>query len=181
MMHKEILITNGMARSGKDTFAKYLNYLVPTYKYSSIDKVKAIARNCGWNGGKDEKDRKFLSDLKVLTSEYCDMPFKDIAKRVEWFQNVDDHYNILIIDIREPEEIERAKRAFGAKTIFIENNRVEYIISNMADAGVFNYTYDYTIQNNGTLSEFMDNIEEFAKKELGIKPLPEYMREDVAL
>lgn len=180
-MHKQILITNGMARSGKDTFAKYLGYLIPTYKYSSIDKVKEIARYCGWDGGKEEKDRKFLSDLKVLTSEYCDMPFKDIAKRIGWFREVNDYYEILIIDIREPEEIERAKREFDVKTVFIENNRVEHIISNMADAGVFNYTYDYTIQNNGTLSEFMDNIERFAVKELGIKPLQEYAREEVAL
>lgn len=167
MIHKEILITNGMARSGKDTFATYLNRIIPTYKYSSIDRVKEIARYCGWDGGKEEKDRKFLSDLKVLTSEYSDMPFKDIYKRVDWFMNVDDHYKVLIIDIREPAEIERAKREFSAKTVLIENINVKNITSNMADAGVFDYTYDYVIQNNGTLEEFMLNIEKFAKEELG--------------
>ena len=34
-----------MARSGKDTFAEYLNDFVPTLKYSSIDKVKDICFN----------------------------------------------------------------------------------------------------------------------------------------
>ena len=47
-----------MARSGKDTFAEYLNDFVPTLKYSSIDKVKDIAKQCGWDGTKNEKSRK---------------------------------------------------------------------------------------------------------------------------
>ena len=42
-MEKHIYITNGVARCGKDTFAKLLNEFVPTIKYSSIDKVKDIA------------------------------------------------------------------------------------------------------------------------------------------
>lgn len=168
MDRKVILITNGMARAGKDTFAEYLGYLVPVYKYSSINKVKEIAKQCGWTGGKEEKDRKFLSDLKVLTSEYCDMAFDDVAKKIQWFRDVDNMYRIMIIDIREPKEIERAKQAFGAKTVFIENNRVKQITSNMADAGVFDYTYDYMIQNNGTLAEFMANVVDFAVKGLNV-------------
>ena len=43
-INKQIFITNGMARCGKDTFAKYLNEIIPTLKYSSIDKVKEIAK-----------------------------------------------------------------------------------------------------------------------------------------
>lgn len=157
---KKIFITNGMARCGKDTFAKFLNELIPTMKYSSIDKVKDIAYLCGWEGGKTERDRKFLSDLKLLTTEYSDMPFKKIKEMVNKFNNDKDH-SIMLIDIREPDEIERAKSVFKAKTILIENNRVKHISSNMADANVFSYKYDYVIQNNGTLEEFKENIEKF--------------------
>lgn len=150
-----------MARCGKDTFAKFLNELTPTLKYSSIDKVKDIAYLCGWDGSsKTERDRKFLSDLKILTTNYSDMPFKAIKAQVNKFVDDKDHF-IMVIDIREPDEIERAKTVFGAKTILIENNRVKHISSNMADANVFSYTYDYKIQNNGTLEEFKSNIEEF--------------------
>lgn len=159
-MSKQIFITNGMARCGKDTFAMLLNEIVPTLKYSSIDKVKDIARLCGWNGGKTEKDRKFLSDLKMLTTEYSDFPFQAMKDKVDEFLS-DEKYSVMLIDIREPDEIERAKNAFGAKTILIENNRVEIIRSNMADANVFNYQYDYTVQNNGTLKEFKENIKQF--------------------
>ena len=31
----------------------------------------------------------------------------------------------------------------------------------MADANVYNYTYDYVIQNNGTLDEFKNNVKIF--------------------
>lgn len=164
-MDKQIFITNGMARCGKDTFAKYLNDIIPTLKYSSIDKVKDIAKLCGWNGGKSEKDRKFLSDLKMLTTDYFDMPFKAIENKVNDFL-LNDDYKILLIDIREPKEIEKAKVTFNAKTIFIENNRVKNINSNFADANVFNYTYDYVIENNGTLEEFKKNVTRFVKENI---------------
>lgn len=168
MVNKTILIVNGMARAGKDTFAEYLGYLVPVYKYSSIDKVKEIARHCGWKGGKDEKDRKFLSDLKVLTTEYCDMPFNDISCHVDCFLTQDTKNEVMLIDIREPAEIERAKLEFSAKTVLIVNDRVKNITSNMADAGVFDYTYDYIVENNGTFEEFMSNVEKFAEEMFGV-------------
>lgn len=152
-----------MARCGKDTFAEILNKFIPTRKYSSIDKVKDIARECGWNGEKDEVSRKFLSDLKVLTSEYNDMPFNAIKNEVSKF-NQDNNKQVLLIDIREPAEIHRAKNVFNAKTILIKNDRVKQINSNMADANVYNYDYDYVVENNGTLKDFRDNIELFCRE-----------------
>ena len=128
-MNKKIFITNGMARCGKDTFATYLNEFVPTLKYSSIDKVKEIAVLCGWDGGKTEKDRKFLSDFKMLTAEYSDMPFKAIEEKVSEFLK-DNIHEVMLIDIREPEEIERAKNVFNAEAILIKNDRVDIITSN---------------------------------------------------
>ena len=164
-MNKYIFITNGMARCGKDTFAEFLNEFVPTLKYSSIDKVKDIARLCGWDGGKSEKDRKFLHDLKMLTVDYSDMPFKAIGDKINEFID-DSKYKVLLIDIREPDEIEKVKVAFNTKTILIENDRVENISSNFADASVFNYKYDYIVKNNGTLEEFRENIEVFVKENI---------------
>lgn len=149
-----------MARCGKDTFANILNEFIPTLKYSSIDKVKEIASLCGWDGGKSEKDRKFLSDLKLLTTEYSNMPYSSIIKKYDDFIK-DDNHKVLLIDIREPNEIDKVKAALNAKTILIKNCRVKFINSNMADANVFNYTYDYVIKNNGTLDEFRENIKRF--------------------
>ena len=160
-MEKHIFITNGTGGAGKDTFCHFVQNRVPTMKFSSIDHVKVVARNCGWDGSsKSEKDRKFLSDLKLLTSEYSDMPFRSIRAAVEDFNSRNDSV-VMFIDIREPHEIERAKNEFGAKTILIRNDRVEPITSNMADANVEHYNYDFIIENNGTLEEFREKAIRF--------------------
>lgn len=165
-MNKYIFVTNGMARSGKDTFATIMNEIVPTKKYSSIDYIKEIAKQCGWDGQKDEKSRKFLSDLKILTSQFNNLPFRKIQEEIIKFY-ADETYNILLIDIREPNEIKRLCETYGSvKTILIRRNSVKNITSNMADAGVFNYDYDFVIDNNGTLDEFKKTVEKFVKENI---------------
>lgn len=165
-MNKHIFILNGMGGCGKDTFAEFLDVFIPTYHTSSVSTVKRIAMDCGWTGEKTEKDRKFLSDLKCLLTEYKDIPFKDMQRTVAVFNAspTNAYYKVLLIDIREPAEIERAKKAFGAKTILIKNDRVPKIESNMADAGVFDYDYDIVIENNGTLDEFKETVKKFAEE-----------------
>lgn len=161
-MSKRIFIVNGMARSGKDTFANFLGEFVPVFKYSSIDKVKAIAKMCGWDGGKTEKDRKFLSDLKQLTTDYSEMSFLDVKCMVELFLSDKIHGEVMLIDIREPEEIEKAKLAFNAATILIANPCVPRIDSNRSDASVYEYDYDYVITNDGTLELLKATAKQFA-------------------
>ena len=161
---QKIYITNGVGGCGKDTFAKFLSEYVSVFKYSSIDKVKEIAELCGWTGGKTERDRKFLSDLKCLTSDYSDMPFKDVAEEVKWFK-LNPQNKVMLIDIREPGEIKRAVREFGAETILIINPNIPHIDSNMADKNVYEYDYDHRIMNNGTLEQFRNKVLEFAKEQ----------------
>lgn len=168
-MNKYIFVTNGMARSGKDTFAVLMNEFVPTKKYSSIDYIKEIAKLCGWDGQKNEKSRKFLSDLKILTSQYNDLPFRMIQNQIDEF-NKDEKCNVLLIDIREPEEIRKLCDKYkDVKTILIKRNSVKTITSNMADAGVFNYNYDFVIENNGTLDELKSIVKKFVMENISIE------------
>lgn len=160
-MHKYIFIVNGLPRCGKDTFAKILGGMIPTYKCSSVDKIKEIARVCGWGNDKSEKGRKFLSDLKAITTEYNDLAFNELKREVTDFKSARVSQRIMLIDIREPEEIDRAVKEFGAKSILIENDRCKHITSNNSDARVFDYVYDYTIDNSGTLDDFKRNIAVF--------------------
>ena len=159
-MEQLIFITNGTGGCGKDTFADFMSERVRIMKVSSIDKVKEIARDCGWHGGKTERDRKFLSDLKLLTTEYSDLAFNDISKSVHRFRKSMTR-DVLLIDIREPAEIERAKKTFGAKTILIVREGLDPISSNMADANVNNYDYDYVVYNDGTLEDFKQTVYDF--------------------
>src|SRR5574344_92768 len=105
-MKKYIIIINGTGGSGKDTFVDMVSKYHKVYNVSSIDKVKEIAKMIGWNGGKTDKDRKFLSDLKELTTEYNDMAFKDISDKVKIFKDSDDE--VMFIHIREPKNIKIA-------------------------------------------------------------------------
>lgn len=130
--------------------------------HSSVEKVKDIAYECGWNGGKTEKDRKFLSDLKLLLTEYNDLPFTELKEFVKCFYG-NIMYVLLFLHICEPKEIERAKQEFGAKTILVKRDSVEHITSNMADKGVFDYNYDIVINNSGTKDDFKMIAEEFIK------------------
>ena len=65
---KHIIVTNGTGRSGKDTFAKMINKLVPSYKVSSIDFVKELFapyfNDYLLEQGKTESYRKLLADTK---------------------------------------------------------------------------------------------------------------------
>lgn len=158
---KKVIITNGSGGCGKDTFFSYINEIIPSIKYSSIDKVKEIAKIIGWTGGKTEKDRKFLSDLKLLTSEYNNMPLDDLKSIVNDFINNKLFGELLVIDIREPDEIAKAVAEFEATTVLIRNPNVKKITSNMADANVENYEYDYIIENNGTLDDLKRKAHEF--------------------
>lgn len=72
-LNKQIFIINGSGGVGKDTFVKFisdeLNDIMKKFhtvvNFSSVDKVKDITREIGWNGKKTEKDRKFLLILKL--------------------------------------------------------------------------------------------------------------------
>lgn len=148
---KKIFILNGSGGVGKDTFVDLVSHYIPTIHFSSVTKVKEIAKAIGWNGGKTEKDRKFLSDLKLLCTEYNNMPFNSMNEKVSEFIN--SNAELLFLDIREPNEIEIAKQAFNAETILVKRNSVKHITSNMADGNVYNYQYDHIIENNGDIDD----------------------------
>ncbi len=170
-MDKQIFIINGSGGVGKDTFVELvsteLNDIFKKFhtviNFSSVDKVKEIAKQIGWTGKKSEKDRKFLSDLKILTSEYCDMPFESMKNKVTEFIK-DEESKFLFLHIREPEEITRAVKEFGAKTVLVIRNSVKHIVSNMADENVFNYNYDFIIDNSGTKEELNNKAKDFVQE-----------------
>lgn len=177
---KKVYITNGSAGNGKDTFAEFLSKYISVFKYSSIDLVKEMYESIGIDrNSKDEKKRKLYSDTKDMLTKYDDIPFKDIKSIVTDFKNNQIETEVLLIDIREPEEIARAVKTFGAETILIENPNVGKIESNHADANVKNYEYDYIIENNGTLEQLDWVAKEFVKyviKGLGVMPNPAYYK-----
>jgi len=161
---KKIIIVNGFPNSGKTE----LENLIAKYNYSiirsSVDCVKEYAiKYFDWDGTKTEYWRRFLSQLKSMLVNEFDYIFLDLTKEVRKFYR-DVNCEILMIDSREPEEIERFKNQFHAITLFVENNRCEKITSNESDANVKNYKYDYYIDNNGNLEDLEKLAIEFINK-----------------
>lgn len=151
---KKIYVTNGSATNGKDTFAEMMGKYIHTYKYSSINLVKEMLEIAGIDRKeKTEEYRLLCSDLKDRLTKYDDIPFKDVASIVTDFKNDLIDAKVLLIDIREPEEIARAVEKFGAKTILVRNPNAKKVKSNHADRDVENYNYDYIIKNDGTLEQ----------------------------
>ena len=148
---KKVVIINGSAGVGKDTFSSICSKYCKAINFSSVDKVKELATICGWDGIKDEKGRRFLSDMKTALSRYNDLPFKSMKEAVDEFHMSDAE--LIFLHIREPDEIARAAKEFDAVTLLIENSRIDHITSNIGDANVYDFKYDCTIKNNGTLQE----------------------------
>lgn len=161
---KKIFIINGSGGVGKDTFVKLISNFIPAINYSSVDKVKIIAKQIGWDGiSKTDKDRKLLSDLKALTTEYNDMSFNCLKHTVSNFFDISSA-SCLFLHIREPEEIKRAVQEFNAETILIKRNSTQAITTNVSDANVENYKYDYIINNDGTLEDLEIEARKFVYK-----------------
>ena len=156
-----VVIINGRPTVGKTTFENCCEEILGhayCERRSTIDKVKTLAAEAGWNGEKTPAARKMLSDLKDIFTQYNDMPLYDIVKYLSgWeadlaYYGVGSHPHVLFVDDREPEHIERLKKALDATTVLIRRPGDEDMeTSNDSDEFVFNYEYDYTILNEGDL------------------------------
>lgn len=166
---KQIIIINGRAGVGKDTFVEMVKVAAlaahdsmgkncpKIYNLSTITGVERIATQIGWNGEKDEKSRKLLSDLKDLLTQYNDFPVTELKREINGIQD----NSVIFIHTREPAEIARLKEVLGAMTLLIKNSRVVLITSNHADRDAENYDYDLVIENEGTFGDLSEKASIF--------------------
>ncbi len=166
-MNQQIIIVNGFPRSGKDSFCSFckdfLNSLgIKVDIVSSVDKVKEAALLLGWDGKKDEKGRKFLSDLKDLSTLVYNGPFNYITEHIFSTEAI-----VVFIFIREASEITKVvashKNVFTLK-VSRPSGEEHYI--NTGDADVENYQYDFVIYNTKTLEHLQHLAQIFCKNHI---------------
>ena len=170
----KIVIINGIGGAGKDTFVSMCKDILGANRIeniSTVDFVKNIATWCGWDGTKTPENRKFLSDLKDLLTEWNDIPFKKVVEIVDACSLIAAEmgtYNdsVIFIHCREPKEIDKLLRKFEGKatTLLIRREAAENVEQiNHADNDVLNYSYDYTIYNDSTLSWLRNEAKVFLR------------------
>jgi len=154
---KKIIIING-AGVGKYKFLNKLKETETFNVFSSVSKVKKVAKLFGWDGiTLNDKDRQLISDIKDAYTRYNNGPINDIISNIN---NSDTELNIVLS--REKYDNDQLKKYFKKNIKIILFSRVgEDIIyhKNHADKGIYNYNYDKVMlvfDNN-----INDNIKEF--------------------
>ena len=169
-MKKTAIIINGKGGVGKDTLCDFVSNHFRTKKISSITPILKIAKAGHWNGDKDDKSRKLLSDLKHLFTNYNDLSLNYLKSQTEEFLLSDNE--ILFIHMREPEEIGKylkyvTEKQLTCKTLLIKRDTMEHkIYGNDADDMVDYYQYDAIYKNNLPLAEAEKDFITFFKNNL---------------
>ena len=164
-MKKTVIVINGAGGVGKDTLCDLAAKHFKVKNISSITPIKNIAKDCGWGGEKDDKARKFLSDLKRTLVEYNDYPTTWAIGEYNDFLSSDEE--VMFVHIREAQEIEKfVKRTNGsAKTLLVRGGErmKKTAYGNASDDLVEAYNYDFYYVNEKTLDvaerEFCELIE----------------------
>ncbi len=154
-MKKLAIVINGAGGVGKDTLCDIAAKHYKAKNISSVTPIKEIATMCGWDGRKDAKSRKFLSDLKKLSAEYNDFP--TIWALEEYHAFLESDFEILFVHIREGEEIRKFVDGTDghARTLLIRGGTRTHTAryGNRSDDDVEDYPYDYYYTNDLPLSE----------------------------
>lgn len=165
MNNTKIVIVNGHGSVGKTSWETMVQKIAAARNkrveiLSTITYVKQFAKEMGWNGGKTEKDRRFLSDLKDALTRWKDIPYNET--RMDINQLEEDGADLIFIDCREPEEIKRFVNDYNALTVLVQRGEM-IIMGNHADDNVLNYQYDITIDNSRGLDELMQEATIFVE------------------
>ena len=168
-MNKITIVINGAGGVGKDTLCELAAKHFKVKNISSITPIKEIASLCGWDGTKDNRARKFLSDLKKLCVEFNDYPTLWAKRQYDEFMLSDDE--VMFVHIREPEEIKKFVQATGGATATLLVRGGKRMSSekygNASDDGVENYSYDYYFMNDSTLLDAERNFVDLLSKIVG--------------
>ena len=182
----KVVIINGKPQSGKDTFCKYAqgycddDESANTLIISSVDPLKEMLAQLGWDGTKTDKIRDMLMDMKQLWVQNQDGPTMFLFNNIlEFHKACTGEDNIVFVHIREPEEIKKLVNALtGFESMGIDVISLLVIRKGGEDtpnqpaetrrsddeALINSYEYDVTINNDEDLIKLQELAAEFVDK-----------------
>lgn len=160
-----VIVINGKGGVGKDTICDIVGKFFFSDSISAITPIKEIAINCGWKGEKDQKSRKFLSDLKRLLIEYNDLPNQYLVHKFQEFKEKGTS-DLLFVHIREPYQIEDFLNRIDRKcvTLLVRSKRMDMskiVYGNSSDDDVEQYKYDYIFENDYDKDSLYGEVKRF--------------------
>lgn len=182
----KVVIINGKPQSGKDTFCKYAqgycddDESANTLIISSVDPLKEMLTQLGWDGTKTDKIRDMLMDMKQLWIQNQDGPTMFLFNNIlEFHKACTGEDNIVFVHIRELEEIKKLVNALtGFESMGIDVISLLVIRKGGEDtpnqpaetrrsddeALINSYEYDVTINNDEDLIKLQELAAEFVDK-----------------
>jgi hypothetical protein len=135
-------------------------------KHSTIDTVKKVAGQMGWDGSKTSANREMLSQLKDFYTEHFDGPLKEIK-----YMMLGTPVQMLFVAMREPYEIARTVSwcctvGIRCQTVLVRGIKEEIDHDSHSDAKVLQYDYDLTFKNYSTENDFIEKINDYMNKVL---------------
>lgn len=164
----KVIIINGAARTGKDTFVEMVADETSTevINLSTIDPVKNAMKRLGWDGvTKNDETRLMMADLKQLWIRHMNGPFNYIVKTINDIMLVQNGVDVnFFVHCREPEEIAKLKQyyKYDGISLLIKRDGL-HVPKNGADDIVENYVYDHMVDNSGSLELLRFYVREFIK------------------
>lgn len=172
----KIFLIAGKAHSGKATIANiikeyYKDDLTIITEYSKYLKLYA-KEILGWDGSYETKPRAFLQELGYDIRKNMDKNFfiKRMLEDIEIYQKYTNVSNLVIADIRYPEEIDAIKNKFEdviviytvnefGDSLLTEEERKHISEIALADYKEFNY-----VVHNNNIEKLKEEIENIMKE-----------------
>ena len=166
MKKKIVLLFAGKAGVGKNTSADFVEEIyshsaIKTAQFSFAGSLKAIAKEMGWDGKKDEKGRRLLQQIGAAGRAYD----KDVwAKCCLSAIQESDCDIAMITDLRFPNEARVIKEAYPDAELIKVFGRGYDLGDNGDDPSEHGFDdvpeayWSYQLDNSGTLKDLDNNV-----------------------
>lgn len=147
----------GFARAGKDTVGEIL---VKEYGYTRVsfaDPLKAVARDIGWSGKKDETGRELLQNLGVAVREHVGESTWVRAAMMKAIDILTNGGKVVITDVRFANEISEV-RAMGGEIWTVARRGTGPANDHVSEHEWTGHAPDRVVPNNGTIEELREGI-----------------------
>lgn len=163
MTKHSIVIVNGPARAGKDSFVEACmdhlgSYGISAWEFSSIRPVVDLLKAAGVDtSAKTEADRKLLADVGAALEEHSNFRTRACVEAcLTSRQKSGSHGSATFLHIREPKNIIQVLRDLRFDgfdkmlTVFVDGPR-SIAPKNVADESIRDFDYDHILMNDSTL------------------------------